>query len=55
MRDLYRRSGHAYVSKGQLCLAHPPDPSLGSSAFSYDFVYLIFSGEARLVCALDSV
>jgi len=37
--------------RDQLCLAHPPDPSLGASAFSYDYVYLIFSGEARLLCS----
>ena len=43
MRDLYRRSGHAYVSKGQLCLATRNDKStkplnkwLDSAAFASD-------------------
>ena len=39
--------------RNQPCLAHPPDPSLGPASFSYDFVYLIFSGEARLCCNAD--
>lgn len=39
--------------RDQLMLAHPPDPALGASSFSYDFVYLIFSGEARLLCGGD--
>lgn len=39
--------------RGQMCLAHPPEPSLTSSSFSYDYVYLIFSGEARLVAGAN--
>jgi len=39
--------------RGQLCLAHPPAPELTSASFSYDYVYLIFSGEARLVAGAD--
>ena len=39
--------------KDQLCLVHPPDPFLGAFSFSYDYVYLIYSGEARLVCSYD--
>jgi len=38
-------------TRDQLCLAHPPDPSLGSASFSNDFVYLIYHGEARLMGA----
>jgi len=39
--------------RNQLCLSHPPDPTLGSASFSNDFIYLIFSGEARLICGAD--
>ena len=35
----------------QLCLAHPPDASLGSAAYNHDYIYMIFSGEARLLAA----
>lgn len=37
----------------QLCLCHPPAPDLGPASFSNEYVYLIFSGEARLVCGAD--
>ena len=39
------------LPKGQLCLAHPPQAQLGPAAFSADSVYLIYRGEARLLCA----
>ncbi|KAL1499877.1 hypothetical protein AB1Y20_012560 [Prymnesium parvum] len=42
---------HKTFPRGQLCLAHPPDASLGAASFSDDLVYLIFSGEARLMAA----
>ena len=37
----------------QACLAHPPHPALNTSSYSPDFVYLILSGEAHLLCAAD--
>jgi len=37
--------------KGQLCMAHPPDARLGPAAYSADVVYVIYRGEARLLCA----
>jgi CRP-like cAMP-binding protein len=40
--------------RDQLCFAHPPDQSLGSASFSSEHVYLIFSGEARILCGIDS-
>ena len=39
--------------RDQLCLAHPPDQSLGSASYCGDFIYLIFSGEARLMCGAE--
>lgn len=39
--------------RDQLCLAHPPDQSLGSASFSSDCIYLVYSGEARLLCNVD--
>ena len=39
--------------RDQLCFAHPPDPTLGPASYSYDYVYLIFSGEARLMCGIE--
>lgn len=38
---------------GQLCLAHPPDVSLGPCSYSHDFVYLVVSGEARVLAGLE--
>ena len=38
----------------QLCLAYPPDQSLGSASFSSDYIYLVFSGEARILGVIDS-
>ena len=41
------------LMREQLFLAHPPAPELGPASYSYDFVYLIFSGEARLCVSTD--
>jgi len=41
-------------TRGQLCLAHPPDVALGPCSYSADYVYLIKSGEARLLAALTT-
>jgi len=40
--------------RGQLCLAHPPDPALTSASFSYEYNYLIFSGEALLEAGAEA-
>ena len=39
--------------RDQLCFAHPPDPFLGPLSYSYDYIYLIYSGEARLMCGVE--
>jgi len=41
---------HRTYMRDQLCLAYPPDPSLGASSYSNDYVYIIYGGEARLLC-----
>jgi len=46
--------GKKTFMRDQFCLAHPPEPSLGASAFHQDYVYLIYSGEARLLCGNDA-
>jgi len=51
-----------YIPSGQLFLAYPPKLCMGSAAFSNEHVYLIVSGEARLLgstepdaaCSADS-
>lgn len=33
----------------QPCLAYPPNPELGAASYSQEYVYIIYSGECRLV------
>ena len=46
------------IGEGQLCLAsvphHPPSTPLGAIPYSRDTVYIIRSGEARLLCSLEA-
>jgi len=37
----------------QLCLCHPPAAELGPASLSSDYVYVIYSGEAQLLCGAD--
>ena len=37
--------------RGQSCLAHPPASELTSASYSSEHVYIILSGEGRLMCA----
>ena len=39
--------------RSQLCLAHPPHADLTSASYDPDYVYIIFAGEARLLCGSD--
>ena len=42
-------------SKEQLCLAHPPEPSLGSSSSSPHHVIIITAGDAKLLCHIGGL